>query len=178
MTSYFCIPVPYNEKNNFFLEGLVGLHRIISFSFFSITGQGIDLDNHDIEWFALDINRDHSVEQVAKRRYPMSKVRSSNCEEIPHVEGQRNPSKMVGGANSHLESNPIPARDAQRTQTNVVRTRTQGPHRDSDRTAFEPSSNNSREDSTHGHHQMVNTKTRLILFFAAKDGEALYSQQK
>ena len=33
-----------------------------------------------------------------------------------------------------------------------------------------------REDSTHGHHQMVNTKIRLIIFFAAKDGEALYSQ--
>ena len=25
---------------------------------------------------------------------------------------------------------------------------------------------------------MVNTKIRLIIFFAAKDGEALYSQQK
>ena len=31
---------------------------------------------------------------------------------------------------------------------------------------------------THGHHQMVNIKIRLITFFAAKDGEALYSQQK
>ena len=41
-----------------------------------------------------------------------------------------------------------------------------------------PSFNNTREDSTHGHHQMVNTKIRLIIFFAAKDGEALYSQQK
>ena len=40
-----------------------------------------------------------------------------------------------------------------------------------------PSSNNTREDSTHGHHQMVNTKIRLIIFFASKDGEALYSQQ-
>ena len=39
-------------------------------------------------------------------------------------------------------------------------------------------SNNTRDDSTHGHHQMVNTKIRLIIFFAAKDGEALYSQQK
>ena len=35
-----------------------------------------------------------------------------------------------------------------------------------------------REDSTHGHHQMVNTEIRLIIFFAANDGEALYSQQK
>ena len=36
----------------------------------------------------------------------------------------------------------------------------------------------STQDSTHGRHQMVNTEGRLILFFAAKDGEALYSQQK
>ena len=35
-----------------------------------------------------------------------------------------------------------------------------------------PFSNNTREDSTHGCHQMVNTKIRLIIFFAAKDGEA------
>ena len=35
-----------------------------------------------------------------------------------------------------------------------------------------------KEDSTHEHHQMVNTEVRLIIFFAAKDGEAVYSQQK
>ena len=35
-----------------------------------------------------------------------------------------------------------------------------------------------RDDSTLGHHQMVNTKIRLIIFFAAKDREALYSRQK
>ena len=35
-----------------------------------------------------------------------------------------------------------------------------------------------RDNPTHGHHQMVNTEIRLIIFFAAKDGEALYSQQK
>ena len=29
-----------------------------------------------------------------------------------------------------------------------------------------------------GYHQMVNAEIRLIMFFAAKDGEALYSQQK
>ena len=40
------------------------------------------------------------------------------------------------------------------------------------------SSNNTRDDSTHGHHQKVNTKIRLIILFTAKDGEALYSQQK
>ena len=30
--------------------------------------------------------------------------------------------------------------------------------------------NNPRDDSTHGHHQMVNTEIKLIMFFAAKDG--------
>ena len=38
-----------------------------------------------------------------------------------------------------------------------------------------PSSNNTREDSTHGHPQMVNTEIRLIIFFAAKVGETLQS---
>ena len=41
-----------------------------------------------------------------------------------------------------------------------------------------PLTKNTREDSTHGHHQMVTTEFRVIIFFAAKDGEAPYSQQK
>ena len=36
-------------------------------------------------------------------------------------------------------------------------------------------SNNTKDNSTHGHHQMVNTKIRLIILFAVKDGEALQS---
>ena len=57
---------------------------------------------------------------------------------IPHIQGQRrSPGKMVGGAKSPLESNPKPARDAQKSQTNLVHTRTQRPHRDRDRTVFE-----------------------------------------
>ena len=38
-----------------------GVLVLINFSFFSITGWGIDLDYCDIEWFALEMNRDHSV---------------------------------------------------------------------------------------------------------------------
>ena len=38
--------------------------------------------------------------------------------------------------------------------------------------------NNTREDFTHGYHQRVNTEIKLITFFAAEDGEAVYSQQK
>ena len=96
LTSYFCIPVPYNGKDIFFWvlvlevlvsqfssvtqscptlcdpmdcstsglpvhhqlpeftpeEGLVGL--VEPFSFFSITGWGIDLDYYNTEWFALE----------------------------------------------------------------------------------------------------------------------------
>ena len=40
---------------------------------------------------------------------------------------------MVGELNSCSESNPIPTRDAQRAQTNLVCTRTQGPQTDWDR---------------------------------------------
>ena len=36
--------------------------------------------------------------------------------------------------------------------------------------------NNTREDSTHGHHQMVNTENRLIIFFTTKDEEAVNNQ--
>ena len=38
--------------------------------------------------------------------------------------------------------------------------------------------NNTRDDFTHGHHQMVNTEITLITLFVAKDGEAVYSQEK
>ena len=43
------------------LKGLVGLHKTVQLSFFSVTGLGIDLDYCDIEWFALEMKRDHSV---------------------------------------------------------------------------------------------------------------------
>ena len=39
-------------------------------------------------------------------------------------------------------------------------------------------SNHTRDNYTNGHHQMVNTEIRLIIFFEAKDGKTLYSQQK
>ena len=39
------------------LKGLVGLIEPFNFSFFSITGWGIDLDYRDTEWFALETNR-------------------------------------------------------------------------------------------------------------------------
>ena len=51
------------------LKGLVGLHRTIHFS---VTGWGIDLDYCDIEWFALETNRDHSVVFAIASKYGIS----------------------------------------------------------------------------------------------------------
>ena len=43
------------------LKGLVGLHRTVQLQLLQRYGWGIDLDYCDIEWFALETNRDHSV---------------------------------------------------------------------------------------------------------------------
>ena len=41
------------------LQGLVGLHRTVQL--LQHYWSGLRLDYHDIEWFALEANRDHSV---------------------------------------------------------------------------------------------------------------------
>ena len=43
------------------LKGLVGLHRTVQLQLLQHYWSGTDLDYHDIEWFALETNRDHSV---------------------------------------------------------------------------------------------------------------------
>ena len=59
LTSYFCIPTPYVEKDLFLvlvLEGLVGLHGTVNFIFSGISGWDIELDYCDVECFALETN--------------------------------------------------------------------------------------------------------------------------
>ena len=46
--------------------------ELFNISFFSITAQGIDLNHHDIEWFALETNRDHSVVFEIASKYCIS----------------------------------------------------------------------------------------------------------
>ena len=43
------------------LEGQVGLHRTVQLQLLQCYWWGIDLDYRDIEWFALEMNRGHSV---------------------------------------------------------------------------------------------------------------------
>ena len=46
--------------------------EMFNFRFFSVTGRGIDFDYHDIEWFALETNRDHSVVFEIASKYCIS----------------------------------------------------------------------------------------------------------
>ena len=52
------------------VEGLVGLHRTFQLPLRQHFCLGIDLDYHDMEWFALEMNSDHSV---------VFEIASKNC---------------------------------------------------------------------------------------------------
>ena len=54
------------------LEGLVDLQKTICFSFSGISDWGINLDYCDIEWFALETNRDHFVVFETAPKYCIS----------------------------------------------------------------------------------------------------------
>ena len=54
------------------LKGLVGLHRTIQPQLLQQYWLGIGLDYHDIEWFALEMNRDHSVIFETESKYCIS----------------------------------------------------------------------------------------------------------
>ena len=45
---------------------------MFNFSFFSVTSQDIDLDYHDTEWFALEMNTDHLVVFETASKYCIS----------------------------------------------------------------------------------------------------------
>ena len=61
------------------LKGLVGLHRTIQLQLLHITGWGIGLDYHDIERFALETNRDHSVIFEIASKYCISDCFVDHC---------------------------------------------------------------------------------------------------
>ena len=62
------------------------------------------------------------------RRYPSSKVRSSGCalleqrEEIPHVQGERNSTKMVGVVRGHQRADTLKPQSQKTSQSNHTRT--------------------------------------------------------
>ena len=54
------------------LKGLVGLHRTIQLQLLQHYWLGIDLDYRYIEWFTLEMNRDHSVVFEVASKYFIS----------------------------------------------------------------------------------------------------------
>ena len=71
----FAFQSPIMKRTSFWvlvLKDLVGLHRTFNFSFFSVTGWDIDLDYLDIEWFALETSRNHSVVFEIASKYCIS----------------------------------------------------------------------------------------------------------
>ena len=58
----------------------------------------------------------------------MSKVRNSSCalleqpEEIPHVQGKRNPSKTIGVAKGHQRADTLKSYSQKTSQSNFTRT--------------------------------------------------------
>ena len=54
------------------LKGLVGLHRTVQLQLLQCYWLGIDLGYCDIEWFALETNRDHSVIFEIASKYHVS----------------------------------------------------------------------------------------------------------
>ena len=64
MTTTFALQSPVMKSTSFLvlvLEGLVGLHRTVQLQLLQHYWLGHSLDYCDIEWFALETNRDHSV---------------------------------------------------------------------------------------------------------------------
>ena len=51
--------------------------------------------------------------KITERRYPMSQLRNSGCafleqlEDIPHVQGKRNPTKTVGAERGHQRADRL-----------------------------------------------------------------------
>ena len=54
------------------LKGLVGLHKTVQLQLLQVAGWGTDLDYCDIEWFALETNRDLSVVFEIASKYCIS----------------------------------------------------------------------------------------------------------
>ena len=72
LTSTFAFQSPVMKRTSLWGVSSRRTCKSFNFSFFNITGQGIDLDFCDIEWFALEMNRDHSVIFEISSKYYIS----------------------------------------------------------------------------------------------------------
>ena len=155
LTSYFCIPVPYNEK-----EKEMATHpSVLAWRILGTAGPGglPSMESHRVG---------HDWSDLAAWR-PTRPFRTNTQKRCPfHYRGLKCKSRKSRNTWSNRQIWPWSTEwsRAKLCQENaLVIANTLFP-------------TNTREDSTHGHHQMVNTEIRMIIFFAAKDGEAVYSR--
>ena len=59
-------------------------------------------------------------QRVAKRRYHTSKVRSISHEDVLQVQGQRNPSKMVGAGRGYQKADKLKPQSQKTNQSNCM----------------------------------------------------------
>ena len=83
-------------------------------------------------WLYSEVNRDPVQEGLCHTQVccTQSPCPCHNPLLTPHPGTNKKPQQGSRMGKSCLESHPIPARNAQRAQTNLVHTRTQRPHRD------------------------------------------------
>ena len=79
-------------------SAVFSLIELFIFSFFSITGWGTDLDYFDIEWFALEKNRDLSV---------IFEIASKYCKEIQPVHSEGDQLWDFFGSNDAKAETPV-----------------------------------------------------------------------
>ena len=109
----------------------------------------------EVEWFYEDLQ--DLLELIPQKRCPF------------HYRGLECKSRRSRNTWSNRQIWPWSTKWS-RAKTNSLAKRTHGSYQT-------PSSNNTRDNSTHGHHQMVNTKIRLFIFLQLKM-EKLYTVSK
>ena len=109
----------------------------------------------EVEWFYEDLQ--DLLELTPKKRCPF------------HYSGLECKSRKSRNTWSDRQIWPPRPNEWSRAKANRVLPRERTGH------SKHPHPTTQEEDSTHGHHQMANTKIRLIILFAAKYGEALYN---
>ena len=65
------------------LEDLVGLHRTLQLQLLQCCWSGLRLDYRAIEWFALEMNRDHSVVFEITSKYCISDSNTFFIKSVP-----------------------------------------------------------------------------------------------
>ena len=123
------------------------------------------MTNAEDEWFYEDLQE--LLELTAKKK---KKERKKRKKKILFIRGDRNAKPGSQGISLITDKFGLGIQNEARQRLTEFVERTCWPQQ----TFFQ----NLGNYYTHEHHQIINTKIRLLILFVAKEREALYSQQK